>query len=208
MKKETAVARRIVEEFTPDQCRCLYKEELFEVNAKHYKDIIEIAKDDSCTFAKHYQDIMEVVTDDSCTFAKHYKDIMEIVKDDSCTFAKHYKGIMEIVKDDSCTFKKHETSAHQYIKLSSAQVSKLRWLTISYLNMLESILVAWQYSVADRGIIEAQFSYLFDSSNCFATLTNFRMACGGDSSYPAIEVFAANVKKDKEKCLIEKGNVI
>ena len=152
LKKETTAARRVVEEFTPDQCRCLYKEEPFCVNKKQYKAIFKIMNDDGCKEAE-------------------------------------------------------EDEAEQH-KLNPEEISKLRWLTISFLNMFESILVAWQYSVADRSIIEAQFSYLFDGSKGYAALNNFKMACGEGACYPAIEVFAVHVQEKKYEALIEKGNVV
>ena len=52
LKKETTAARRVVEEFTPDQCRCLYKEEPFCVNKKQYKAIFKIMNDDGCKEAE------------------------------------------------------------------------------------------------------------------------------------------------------------
>lgn len=92
-------------------------------------------------------------------------------------------------------------------RLNSTIVLKLRWLTVSYLNLLESILIAWQYSVVDREIIESQFSYLFDASNGCDGLSLFREVCGDDESYPAIKVFCAHIKGEKERKLISKGNV-
>lgn len=96
----------------------------------------------------------------------------------------------------------------ELVDLNEGEISKLRWLVLSYLNMFESILVAWQYSAANRKIIEAQFSYLFDPANGSDALSNFRRACGGTSCYPAIEAFAAHVQKEKQKRLIKKGNIV
>ncbi|MGN6954633.1 hypothetical protein ACTHT3_12175, partial [Neisseria sp. P0015.S004] len=48
-----------------------------------------------------------------------------------------------------------------YFELSESDLSKLRWAAVNYLNALEFVLVAWQYSIVDRDIIEHQFSYLF-----------------------------------------------
>ena len=151
LKKETSLARKIVEGFSLEQCRCLYKQESFKVSGKHYKTILEI---------------------------------------------------MECHEDQD-----KEISDDNDADLTQGEISKLRWLVLSYLNMFESILVAWQYSVADRGIIEAQFSYLFDTAHGYDALSNFRMACGGESSYPAIESFTAHVRDEQRKRLIKKGNV-
>ncbi len=59
------------------------------------------------------------------------------------------------------------------IELSVTQASELRWHAISYLNSLEAVLVAWQYSVIDREIIERQFSYLFRPEQGHAALKYF-----------------------------------
>jgi len=93
------------------------------------------------------------------------------------------------------------------IIISTEQASKLRWCVTSYLNMLESILVAWQYSVVDRVIIEKEFSYLFSVEKGHAALKHFRAAAGGESSFPAIEIFANHINEVRRKSLIEKSNV-
>lgn len=96
-----------------------------------------------------------------------------------------------------------------YIILSGEQVGKLRWLVMTYLNLLESILVAWQYSIVDREIIEDQFSYLFAPEHGHAALKNFRIAAGagGENAFPAIEIFSSHIEEKRRDRLKEKANI-
>ena len=93
------------------------------------------------------------------------------------------------------------------ILLDEQQSTELRWHAITYLNTLEFTLVAWQYSVVDRGIIENQFQYLFDPANGHEMLKHFRKAAGGENSYPAIEIFTAHVTNKRREILVQKSNV-
>jgi len=93
------------------------------------------------------------------------------------------------------------------VLLSGDKVSKLRWHVMTYLNMLESILVAWQYSIVDRQIIEHQFSYLFSPEQGHEALKKFRVATGGEKSFPAIEIFTNHLEEKRRSILKEKSNV-
>jgi hypothetical protein len=93
------------------------------------------------------------------------------------------------------------------ILISGNDVSKLRWHIVTYLNMLESILVAWQYSIVDRDIIVHQFSYLFSPEQGHEALKKFRVAAGGEKTYPAIEIFSNHLDEKRRKLLKEKANV-
>lgn len=97
--------------------------------------------------------------------------------------------------------------ATDVISLSEAQTTELRWHAISYLNCLEFTLVAWQYAVVDKQIIEAQFSYLFRPADGHEALKYFRKAAGGENSYPAIEIFTAHISQKRREHLIAKANV-
>ena len=96
---------------------------------------------------------------------------------------------------------------NDFIILSGKSVSKLRWYVMSYLNMLESILVAWQYSIVDREIIEHQFSYLFFPEQGHEALKNFRVAAGGEKSFPVIEIFTNHLEEQRRKILKEKSEI-
>ncbi|CAB1368165.1 hypothetical protein [Denitratisoma oestradiolicum] len=96
---------------------------------------------------------------------------------------------------------------NDHILLTEAQSTELRWHAVSYLNSLEFTLVAWQYSVVDKEIIETQFSYLFRPADGHEVLKYFRKAAGGENSFPAIEIFTAHLSKKRRDQLISKANV-
>lgn len=100
-----------------------------------------------------------------------------------------------------------EPDQNNLIHLNEAHSSELRWHVITYLNALESVLVAWQYSIVDREIIEHQFSYLFRPSDGHEGLKHFRVATGGEDSYPAIEIFASHIIEKRRAKLVQKANV-
>ncbi len=85
--------------------------------------------------------------------------------------------------------------------LTELECREFRWLVISYLNKLESVLVAWMHNCADSKIIEEQFGYLFDESKGESILENVRKAAGRENTYPAIEKFQLTLKAQREKKL-------
>jgi len=115
--------------------------------------------------------------------SKDYKDLLN----------KIFKKVQE--EGDSIILKKHQSK-------------KLRWLLISYLNLLESILSAWQYSIVDRDLIEHEFSYLFSPEEGHTALKNFRIVCGGERTYPAIEIFINHLEEERKKILREKAKIL
>jgi len=72
----------------------------------------------------------------------------------------------------------------------------LRWESITYLNKLESILVAWHHNIADRELIMEQFRYLVAPTEGHAILAQFREAAGGNN-FPAIAAFVEEVQKNQ-----------
>lgn len=93
------------------------------------------------------------------------------------------------------------------ILLTESQSADLRWHVVCYLNSLEMILIAWQYAIIDRKIIETQFSYLFRPTEGHEVLRAFRSAAGGEETYPAIEIFVTHIKDKRRDKLIQKANV-
>ncbi|OTG70454.1 hypothetical protein B9T26_13765 [Acinetobacter sp. ANC 4169] len=146
LKKEGALARRIVETFSAEQCRELHAQSPILVNAK----------------------------------------LEPLLKQ---LFNEGFKVENNI------------------ISLNEGHSSELRWYVITYLNALESVLVAWQYSIVDREIIEHQFSYLFKPCDGHEGLKHFRVAAGGEESYPAIEIFASHILEKRRAKLVQKANV-
>ena len=94
-----------------------------------------------------------------------------------------------------------------YFELSESDSSKLRWAAVSYLNALEFVLVAWQYSIVDRDIIEHQFSYLFKPADGYELMKHFRKAAGGEETFPAIEIFTEHLNDKRRQLLQSKANI-
>lgn len=94
-----------------------------------------------------------------------------------------------------------------YFELSESDSSKLRWAAVNYLNALEFVLVAWQYSIVDRDIIEHQFSYLFKPADGYELMKHFRKAAGGEETFPAIEIFTEHLNDKRRQLLQSKANI-
>lgn len=94
------------------------------------------------------------------------------------------------------------TELHGQLHLSVEQVSHLRWQVVSYLNVLESVLIAARHGVADANIIKEEFSYLVNRQKGHFILRNYRVAAGGKQTYPAIEDF---VQKLQSEATLEPG---
>lgn len=84
-------------------------------------------------------------------------------------------------------------------KVSNKQLANLRFHAVTFLNTLESILVAWQSSIVDDQIICAQFGYLFNQQEGKDLMYSMRKACGGVDSYPAIAAFYDYLQSEKMK---------
>lgn len=113
-----------------------------------------------------------------------------LYKENTVNFSSEFKEILKELFGHDCQL---EDLPENRVKIDSVQSSKLRWQIITYLNSLESILIAWHYNIVDREIIERQFSYLMSPMDGHYLLKNFRIACGGAEAYPAIELFAKQV---------------
>jgi hypothetical protein len=83
------------------------------------------------------------------------------------------------------------------VSLSQSEAAEIRWEVVSYLNTLETILVAWRHNVADREIITEQFGYLVSPKDGLGLLSNFRQAAGDRSTFPGISDFVEAVSKHK-----------
>lgn len=93
------------------------------------------------------------------------------------------------------------------IKLNKAKVRKLKHFVLLYLNLSESILAAWQCSIADKEIIENEFEFLCSPEEGQNVLQNYRTACGSENRFPAIELFCMRIKDKRKEKLKEKGNI-
>ena len=89
------------------------------------------------------------------------------------------------------------TEKENVITLNEGQSSILRWEIISYLNQLETVLIAWRHNIADKDIIEEEFNYLYNPEKGHTLIENFRTATGIDS-YPGIKEFIGELKTKSE----------
>lgn len=128
----------------------------------------------------------------------------EVFNQQEVKISKKHENLLTQLFGDKIQQKEVEDN----ILLTEAQSTELRWHAVSYLNALEFTLVAWQYSVVDKQIIEAQFSYLFRPADGHEVLKYFRKAAGGEHSYPAIEIFTAHLSQKRREHLISKANVV
>ena len=89
--------------------------------------------------------------------------------------------------------------------LTEGQSSVLRWEIINYLNNLEAVFVAWRHNVADKEIIEEEFSYLYNAKENHSAVERFRTAAGTDS-FMGVDEFIKKLKaKYEEKRKEKKG---
>ena len=99
-----------------------------------------------------------------------------------------YKEIcirMDKKLDDNCQEK----------ELSDQEVNTLRDDVIKYLNLLETILAARQYNVADDKLIRNEFQYLVKAESGECVLSVFREATGDKNLFPAITKFCNDMNK-------------
>jgi len=138
--------------------------------------------------------IIETLTEEQCR---------EVFAQQKITIPEKQKKLLLHFFDEKVLEEKESGEA----VLSEAQSSELRWHAISYLNSLEAVLIAWQYSVVDRGMVESQFGYLFRPEQGHSALKYFRVAAGGELSYPATEIFSSHIERKRRELLQEKANV-
>jgi hypothetical protein len=81
--------------------------------------------------------------------------------------------------------KMNKSSAYE---IEGQYLQYIRHIAIRYLNMLESILLAWTTGVADQAILENEFAYLFDEKDGRSAMEGLRKKVGM-STFPAIEEF-------------------
>ena len=97
------------------------------------------------------------------------------------------------------------------IHLDEGLVAILRWNVTKYLNLLESIMIAWQRGLVEPEIIEDEFKFLLSASGKRFTLSTYRdeiLNIYGIEPYPAIRVFENNLILSSEKYANYKNNYL
>jgi len=87
-----------------------------------------------------------------------------------------------------------ETTIAGAYRLTPNYCTELRAIIVTYLNMLECILIAWRHNIADPEIIEEEFSYMMDPAKQYEVLGEFRLAAGGTNTYPSIAKFCEHLE--------------
>ena len=88
---------------------------------------------------------------------------------------------------------------NRVIKLKPLEVNILRDDVIKYLNLLESVLAARQYGVADDKLITKEFKYLVQPQSGQSVLNVFIEAMNDIESYPAIKKFCEDMNKKSKQ---------
>ena len=146
------------------------------------------------------ENLKSIYNEESFSFLKKYKE-----KYESCfpkNLQNEYLGNEKGNENNEKSSVK--TDEEKEIQVDTRGSAYIRWQLIKYLNLLESILSAWAYKIADKDLIEDQFSYLFKTEGSSKALKKFREIAGGISSYPSIELFEREMQKKEEKKLKEK----
>lgn len=82
------------------------------------------------------------------------------------------------------------------IRLTQHQLSILRSLVSAYLNLLETVIGAWRHNVADREMIENEFSHLISPKDRDFPLRNLLVATG---KFPSIKEFSEYLSQKQRK---------
>ncbi len=144
------------------------------------------------------ENLKNIYNKEKFSFPKKLKE-----KYESC-FSKDLQKETTKNQKEGCEENSVEGEEEKDINVDEQKTSYIRWQLIKYLNLLESILSAWQLNVADRATIENQFCYLFEKEGSSKALKEFREIAGGIDSYPSIELFEREMIKKKEKKIEEK----
>lgn len=104
--------------------------------------------------------------------------------------------VSDSIREDICKFCPLDKQLCPKCSLQNSNLvdgkilTELRWHVITYLNTLETVLIAWDLGIVDRETVEEQFDFLKDS-NKGVTLSQFRNIAGG---YPVIDKFIDKIK--------------
>ncbi|NVK54014.1 MAG: hypothetical protein HWE26_00250 [Alteromonadaceae bacterium] len=76
-----------------------------------------------------------------------------------------------------------------FIEINTKESTELKYLIVSYLNALETVLMAWRMAIVDKEMIEKQFCFLVKLKTEEQAMKNYRQAVDGHETYPCIELF-------------------
>ena len=169
----TTSSVKIVEEFSEEECR-----NLNEMNTL----ILEKTKKDMICKICQYADICS-----NCN------------EEDENEEGKKEEG------KNGCTLMQERVSKNKKIKTQEYSISPrvvvwLRWNIISYLNTLETVMIAKDKSIVDPETIEEQFQFLFERKHKHIehVLQNYLKIVGW-GAYPHLMLFLQSKSKNKTK---------
>jgi hypothetical protein len=114
--------------------------------------------------------------------------------------AKHKHLVIGCLQEEIKNLKIEEVDG--MIHLNQEQVSMLRTMTATYLNILETICAAWRHNVADREIVEDEFGLLIMPKPDHFPLERLRVITG---KYPSVKSFSEAIRKNKK--MLEKRRI-
>lgn len=109
--------------------------------------------------------------------------------------SKYWPMVRSIIPENS-KLKDFDPEGTSQLKIDDNDSAYIRWLMVSYLNRAETILSAWRHNIADKSMIEEQFSYLVKPEEGHYLLRNFRKAAG--SAYPSLEAFVEHLERESK----------
>jgi hypothetical protein len=89
--------------------------------------------------------------------------------------------------------------------LSKKHAIAIRAEAIKYLNVLEWALAARRHCVADANIVYEQFISFFDKETNKAILSGFRVAAGGERTFPSIAAFENELRTKSSRVARSEG---
>lgn len=169
VSKETKSVEKIVSTFTDEQCQDLYNCVPF--------DITEKTKEKICKVCPYKQECQKAEQPDTTSEDSAHTDE---------TSEKEPK------------LKPCEKGKNKYY-VSDTILYFIRGHIISYLNTLESVLLAWQLGIVVSDVIEEEFIFLDKKRQRDRALEVFRTIAGNGKSYPAIELFYQHLDAKRQE---------
>lgn len=147
--------------------------------------------------------------------AKNTRDFVESLDEAQCrNLAKNSSFTVKADQIESLyTCLTHEFPTLEKDKLKADAVLEwqyvrhIRYVAVRYLNLIESIMLAWHHSVADRDIIEKEFEYLVVPKEGKNVMQSFRIALG-EEAFHAIAAFVSELTKKNASGLPSKEKIV
>lgn len=124
------------------------------------------------------------------------KQMLSLSKQEEVAFGNAAKE-KELCENIKRLLSKNAENNNKSCKLTIEESSELRWIIITYLNMLESVFIATMHGIANKKMINDEFGYLYNPKDGEDILGKFRKI--SDGCYPAIDIFCTEIEKNRQK---------